>query len=91
MCLTERVCRGLRQIILAQEKGEVASSCICGNELGGCIKCGEFAELLGHYKLLTKDFFPRYQLKVCQCGGVREPLVQAVRLFQIMTEEGTLN
>jgi hypothetical protein len=31
---------------LAQDRGQVAGSCECGNEPSGFIKCGEFADRL---------------------------------------------
>jgi hypothetical protein len=35
---------GMNWIELAQDKGQVAGSCECGNEPSGSIKCGEFLD-----------------------------------------------
>jgi len=37
-------CGGTDWIELAQDKGQVAGNCECGNEPSGPIKCGEFLE-----------------------------------------------
>ena len=35
---------GIDWIDLAQEKGQMAGACECGNELSGTLKCGEFLD-----------------------------------------------
>jgi hypothetical protein len=52
MDLTEIECYGLEWINLAQDRGKQqfgigadgGQLCICGNELSGSIKCGEFLD-----------------------------------------------
>jgi len=36
----------------------VANTCECGNEPSGCIKCGDFLDLLRSGQLLSKDCAP---------------------------------
>ena len=35
---------GMDWIELAQDRGQLAGTCECGNELWGAIKCGEFLD-----------------------------------------------
>jgi len=44
MHLQEVGCGGVDWIELAQDRGQVAGICECGNELSGSIKCGEFLD-----------------------------------------------
>ena len=44
MNLQEVECGGVNWIELAQDRGQVAGTCDCGNEPSGSIKCGEFLD-----------------------------------------------
>jgi hypothetical protein len=43
---------------LAQDRGQMADSCECGNEASGSIKCREFLEHMSRCKLLRKNPAP---------------------------------
>ena len=45
-------------IDLAQDRGQVAGTCECGNERSGSIKCGEFFDGLKTGYALKKDSCP---------------------------------
>ena len=42
MDLQEVGCRGMNWMELAQDNGQVAGTCECGNKPSGSVKCGEF-------------------------------------------------
>jgi hypothetical protein len=45
---------GMDWVDLAQDRGQVAGCCECGNEPSGAIKCGEFVEYLKSCYLFRK-------------------------------------
>ena len=44
MYLQEVGCEGMDWTELAQDRGQVAGTCDCGNEPSGSVKCGEFLD-----------------------------------------------
>ena len=58
MALQEVRCGGVDWIELAQDQGQVAATCECGNEPSGSIKCGQFLDKLKTGQLVKKYSAP---------------------------------
>ena len=62
MVLQEAELRGMDQIDLVQDMGQVSGACECYTESTSSIKCGGFLDYLKTYYCVRKGSAPRSQL-----------------------------